>query len=53
MIGYLGKVIRPVVLIMPKISGYFKTFKAKDGDKDKNHKLMSLHIDGEKLSAKY
>ena len=52
MIGYLGKVIRPAVLITPKISGYFKTFKAKDGDKDKNHKLMYFHIDDEKLLAK-
>lgn len=31
---YLGKVIRPLVLTLPKIIGYFKTFKHKDGDKD-------------------
>ena len=34
LIGYLGKVIRPLVLTLPKIIGYFKTFKHKDGDKD-------------------
>ena len=43
------KAIRPLVLIMPKMSGYVKTFKVKDGDKDKNNKLMSFHIDDEKL----
>ena len=26
------------------MNGYFKTFKVKDGDKDKNNKLMSSHI---------
>ena len=34
---------------MPKMSGYVKTFKVKDGDKDKNNKLMSFGIDDEKL----
>ena len=38
---------------MPKISRYDKTFKVKDGDKDKNNKLMCLHIDDEKLLEKY
>ena len=52
MIGYLDKVIRPLVLIMPKMSGYVKTFKVKDVDKDKNNKLMSFHIDDEKLLEK-
>ena len=51
--GYLDKVIRPLVLIMPKMSGYIKTFKVKDGDKDKNNKLMSFRIDDEKLLGKY
>ena len=41
LIGYLDKVIRPLVLIMPKMGGYVKTFKVKDGDKDKKSKLMS------------
>ena len=27
LIGYVDKAIRPLVLIMPKISGYIKTFK--------------------------
>ena len=44
MIGYLDKAIRPLILIMPKMNGYFKTFKVKDEDKDKNNKLMSSHI---------
>ena len=32
---------------------YVKTFKVKDGDKDKNNKLMSFSIDEEKLFEKY
>ena len=51
--GYLDKVIIPLVLILPKISGYVKTFKVKDGDKDKNNKLMSFQIDDERLLEKY
>ena len=47
--GYLGKAMRPLVLIMSKMSGYVKTFKVKEGDKDKNNKLMSFGIDDEKL----
>ena len=31
------------------MSGYVKKFKAKDGDKSKNNKLMPLRIDDEKL----
>ena len=42
------KVIKPLVLIMPKMSGYVKTFKVKEGD----NKLMSLRIDDEKLLEK-
>ena len=49
LIGYLGKVIRPLVLVLPKISGYVKTFKVKD----KNYKLMSFDINDEKLFKKY
>ena len=30
-IVYLDKTMRQLVLIMPKISGYFKTFKVKEG----------------------
>ena len=53
LIGYLDKTIRPFVLIMPKMSGYVKTFKFKEGDKDKNTKLMPFRIDDEKLLEKY
>ena len=52
MIGYLDKVIRSLVLILPKMSGYVKTFKVKDGDKDKSNKLMSSRTDDDKLSEK-
>ena len=49
LIGYLDKTIRTLVLIMPKMSGYVKTFKVKEG----NNKLMSFRIDDEKLLEKY
>ena len=49
MIGYSDKTIRPLVLIMPKMGGYVKTFKVKEG----NNKLMSFRIDDEKLLEKY
>ena len=35
------------------MSGYVKTFKVKDEDKDKNNKLMCFHIDDNKLLRKY
>ena len=35
------------------MSGYVKTFKVKEGDKDKSNKLMSFRIDDEKLLEKY
>ena len=53
MIGYLHKVIRPLVLILPKISGYVKIFKVKDGERDKNSKLMPFSINDENLLEKY
>ena len=53
LIGYLDKVIRSVVLVMPKKSGYVRTFKVKDGDKNKNNKLTSFRIDDEMLLEKY
>ena len=53
MIGYSGKAIRPLVLIMPKRKGYVKTFKVKYGNKDKNNKVMSFGIHDEKLLQKY
>ena len=53
MIGYWDKVMRPLVLILSKMSGYVRIFKVKDGDKDKNNKLIFFHIDGEKLLENY
>ena len=35
------------------MSGYVKKLKVKDGDKDKNNKLISFRIDDEKLLEKY
>ena len=52
MIGYSEKAIRALVLIMPKISGYAKTFRVKDGDKGKNNKSMSFRTYDEKLLEK-
>ena len=49
LIGYLDKDIRPLALIMFKMSGYVKTFKASD----KINKLMSFRVDHEKLLEKY
>ena len=55
LIGYLNKAIKSLALIMPKMSGCLKTFKrhktfkVKDEDKDINKKLMSFHINDEKL----
>ena len=33
-----NKATRPLVMIIPKMSGYVKVFKVKKGDKDKNDK---------------
>ena len=50
MIGIkFDEAIRPLVLIMPKMSGYVKTFKVKEGD----YKLMSFRINNEKILQKY
>ena len=38
---------------MPKMSGYVKTFKGKEGDNKKSNKLISFRIDDEKLLEKY
>ena len=38
---------------MLRMCGYVKTFKVKEGDKDKDNKLMSFCIDDEKLLEKY
>ena len=53
MIGSLGRVKKPLVLKMPKTSGYVKTSKFQDWDKDKNNKLISFRIVDEKLLEKY
>ena len=53
LIGYLDEVIRPLVLILPKMSGYVKAFKDKGGDKNKTNKLMSLWIHGDNLFKKF
>ena len=52
--AYLDEVIRPLVLILHEMSGCVRTFKDKDGDKNKNnYKLMSLHIADDKLIEKH
>ena len=48
MIGYLDKAIKPLVLIIPKMSGYVKTFEVEN----KNSKLLAFCIDNEKLLEK-
>ena len=35
------------------MSGYVKTFKVEDGDKDENNKLISFHIYEDKLLGKH
>ena len=49
LIGYLDDVIRPLVLVLPKLSGYLKTFNGRD----KNNKLISLRVDDDMLFEKY
>ena len=52
-IGYVDEVMRPLVLVLPKTSGYVKIFKVKYGDKYKNKKFMSMLVDVEKLLENY
>ena len=40
----LDELIKPLVWILHKMSGYVKTFNIKYGDKDKNNKLISFGI---------
>ena len=47
------KSMGPLDLIMPKMNEYVKTFEVKNGDQDKNNKLMSLRRDYEKLFENY
>ena len=49
--GYLNKVIRPLLLILPKTSGYVKVVKD-NRDKNKNNKFNFLCIDDDKLLEK-
>ena len=59
MIVIFDENIRPLVLILPKlsryvkhlVSGYLKTLK--NGDLNKNKKLMFLRVDDNKLLEKY
>ena len=39
--------------MLPRMSGCVNTFRFKDGDNDKNNKLMSFRINDEKLLEKY
>ena len=41
--------MRPLVLVMPRMSGYIQTFKVED----KKNELMSFRIDDKKLLEKY
>ena len=49
LIRYLDKAVRPLVLIMPQMSGYLKTLKGED----KINNLMSFRIKDEKLLERY
>ena len=49
LIGYLYKTIRSLVLLMPKMSGYVKTFKVNK----ENNKLISIRIYDEELLENY
>ena len=55
LIGHLDKILRVLVLVLPKMRRYFKTFKNADGDRDndKNYKLISFYINNGKLLEKY
>ena len=47
LIQYLDEVIRSLLVMLRKMKRYVKKFKVKGGDK--NHKLISFHIDDDKL----
>ena len=53
LIGCLDKGVRPIFLMLLKMSGYVKTIKDKCRDKNKNDKLMSLRLQDDKLLEKY
>ena len=52
MIRHLDKIIRPLVLVLPKMWGYLKKFKDKSKNKKENNKL-SLCINDNKPLEKY
>ena len=59
LIVYLNELIRPLVLILPKISEHINIYiyiyiiKGKDEDRNKNNKYISLCKDYAKLLEKY
>ena len=53
LIRHLEEVVKPLDLILLKISECVKTFKEKGEHRNKNDKLMSLHKDDKKLLEKY
>ena len=46
-------ILHYLVSISPNKSGYVQTFNVKDGEKDKNNKLMFFRIDNDNLLDKY
>ena len=40
LIGYLDELTRPVVFLLPKIRGYVKTFRDKNGNNNKNLNII-------------
>ena len=53
LIAQLDKIIRTLVWVLPEMSGFVKTFKLEDGDKNKHNETMFFRIDVEKLLEKY
>ena len=53
LIEYLDIVMKPIFLIIPKISKYVKKFNVNSGDKNKNNKMMPFRAVDEKLLEKY
>ena len=53
LIEYLDIVMKPMFLIIPKISKYVKKFNVNGGDKNKNNKMMPFRVIDEKLLEKY
>ena len=53
MLGYLGDVIRPLFLLLSKMSRYVKTFKDKSRNNKNNKLMMLLRINDNKLLEKY